>query len=204
MNRRSGFSAAIVGPDGAGKSTLLESLERSLPFPVTVAKVSVHSTGRRIRPAALRWVARSLRGARFMVEIRVRLWLGQTVLWDRHPLEDGVTARMGRRVMGRGRGWMSLLAPAPDLLVVLDAPVPVLRSRRREQDPEQLANLRTAYLALAKRHPHVIVNAARPPAEVRDRVATAIRHSRNRLCAGTNDGGEPGRGPDDAPGGADR
>ncbi len=89
------------------------------------------------------------------------------MLWDCHPIEDRVTGRTGR-VLGRRRGWLARLAPAIDMLVVLDAPAQYVLRHRPNEDAARLASLRDAYLRLAASMPSVIIDARQSRETVRD------------------------------------
>ena len=74
------------------------------------------------------------------------------------------------------------IIPKPDLFILLDAPVDVLRSRAQEVSYAETNNQREAYLELFGNLPSgIVVDAAMPIAEVVDRVRDIIfRHDENR------------------------
>jgi thymidylate kinase len=67
------------------------------------------------------------------------------------------------------------LAPAPDLVILLDAPPEVLRARKQEVPMDEVVRQRTAYLELARTlRSVVVVNAGQPPEHVIHDAVTAI------------------------------
>jgi thymidylate kinase len=76
---------------------------------------------------------------------------GRTVIFDRYVYDAEVDAA----VEGRGRReqrllrWIRRRFPAPDLVLVLDAPGEVLFTRKGEHDVERLECLRGAYAVIA-------------------------------------------------------
>jgi thymidylate kinase len=153
--RRPGVTVAMLGPDGAGKSTLIASLARSFYFPVRIYHLGLYGTGRR----RLGWFSR-LPGVETGYQL-ARLWLtygagayqrrrGRLVLFDRHGYEAllparGTTSwkrRLRRVLVGR-------LSPAPDLVLVLDAPPHLLFARKGEHGEAALATQRAGYRRLA-------------------------------------------------------
>jgi hypothetical protein len=109
---------------------------------------------------------------------------------DRFPwdvLLPGVSHRRRRVQRAVFGSW-----PAPDVLVVLDAPGALLYDRKGEGDPASLEAAREAYLALAEttrrkgRSEVVVVDATDSPARVQGAVTAAVW----RLVA-TRMGGQP-------------
>lgn len=85
---------------------------------------------------------------------------GHLVLFDRHFFLD-VSIDPLRYRYG-GPLWfarlMERLLPGPDLVILLDAPIEVLQTRKQEISPEEAARQRLAYLELVQKLPnsHVI------------------------------------------------
>src|SRR6185503_3673897 len=106
------------------------------------------------------------------------------VIFDRYPYEallaaptrSGALSRARRSLLGRS-------LPAPDLIVVLDAPGEVLHRRKPEHPIERLDRDRESYRALAKRLPRaLVVDATRPLEEVRRDVTEGVWLAYRRRC----------------------
>ena len=78
------------------------------------------------------------------------------------------------------------LSPGLDLVVLLDAPPEVLRSRKQEVPLEEVARQRAAYLELARTLPTaVVVNAAQPAEDViQDALTVILDHWARRAGSG--------------------
>jgi thymidylate kinase len=144
----------------------------------------------------------SLRGARLALRIGAQLWRwcraqalrlrGRLVLFDRYACDALLPARWPLGPRGRLRRWLlGHACPAPQLIVVLDAPGEVLHARTGEHDPALLEAERRAYLRLARdRARAIVVDATREPDRVRRDVTAAIwaayqsRWARKRFTPG--------------------
>ncbi len=106
---------------------------------------------------------------------------GKVVVFDRYVFDPRVRGA-GSNIRAAVRGWLlSAGAPKPDLVLVLDAPVAVLHSRKDEQTPERLERLREAYLDLAHtRSDAQVVDASRDLATVVADVTQRI-HGQRRI-----------------------
>jgi hypothetical protein len=176
---RSGRTVAMLGPDGAGKSALVDLVGRGGPLPIRSVYLGLYGgsrAGTRKRGVPGLGLARRLMAM-------WRGWLigwwharrGRLVLFDRHPYDarlgdpgaGSLTARLRRVVLGHA-------LPAPDVVIVLDAPAEVLFARKPEHSVDRIEAQRRRYLALADRlgRAHV-VDASAPIDEVARRV-TAI------------------------------
>ena len=174
---RRGMTVALVGPDGAGKSSSAAALARSFPLAVRTVYMSPAMTPRR---------GPSPRGARLALRIGAQLsrWCraqalrlrGRLVLFDRYAYDALLPARWPLGPRGRLRRWLlGHACPAPQLLVVLDAPGELLHARTGEHDPAVLEAERRAYLRLARgRARAIVVDATREPDHVRRDVTAAI------------------------------
>jgi thymidylate kinase len=195
---------AFIGPDGAGKSFVLNAAAREFapsfrtirsfhlrprligrkPLnqgPVTdphgqPPRGKVASTAKVIDlwcDYLLGYLARILPGV-----IRTEMMLFDRCLYD--LLVDS------RRIRYGGPPWLlraaARLAPGPDLVILLDAPPEVLRSRKQEVTPAEAARQRTAYLDLARSLPSaVVVNAGQPADDViHDALAAILAHLERR------------------------
>lgn len=108
---------------------------------------------------------------------------GYLVVYDRHFIFDdlpGPSARLAtRRLTDRIHNWfLYTLYPRPDLVILLDAPVEVLYSRKQEVPPWYLQQNREQLLEKREYAPKWIqVDASKPLAEVIETVSAAV-HSR--------------------------
>jgi thymidylate kinase len=162
--RRYGPVIAVLGPDGAGKSTLLQELERRIPLGVhlaylggkrrspshrVVAKTASRRSRRLVSSAAgeVAFVARHLlRGARRLVGVYARAWMGTIVLCDRHPIEAlAIDPRRTAPARMFERFVLRRIMPWPDVIIVLDAPPEVLYGRKQEHPLERLIAWRERY-----------------------------------------------------------
>lgn len=157
--RRRGPVVAVLGPDGAGKGSILDGVTARLPVGVT----RVYLGNRRTSGGAGRSTRRSTRLSTWreavfllrkalplyaaLVTAYAAAWRGHVVLCDRHPSEvlavrperTPVGARLERLLLAR-------LVPAPDRVVVLDAPGELLHARKGEHDAQTLERWRQGYL----------------------------------------------------------
>ena len=174
---RRGMTVALVGPDGAGKSSSAAALARSFPLAVRTVYMSPAMTPRR---------GPSPRGARLALRIGAQLWRwcraqalrlrGRLVLFDRYAYDALLPARWPLGPLGRLRRWLlGHACPAPQLIVVLDAPGELLHARTGEHSPVVLEAERRAYLRLARgRARAIVVDATHEPDRVRRDVTGAI------------------------------
>jgi hypothetical protein len=147
-----------------------------------LVRLRVEGTSRSL-PA--RWGRRVLRVALALASgatVRLARARGRTVVWDRHPFEDRMAARLGRSVPRSRRAMIPRWIPDPDLVIVLDVPVETLHARRPELSATELETRRATYLDLAARSPlaHVVDATATP-----DLVVERIRQLVNRYRDGT-------------------
>lgn len=178
MRRKRGVSVAIAGVDGVGKSTLVGSVAAACDLPIRVAKTRIHSGSKR-SPRPWFWMMRTLRSTRQYVEARLAVRRGEIVLWDRHPMEHKMMSEFGRDMLGRGRGWLARVAPRPDMLVVLDAPIEMLLERRPDESATTMIAMREGYLRLSESVPSLVIDAMQPAAVVRDElIATLVELGR--------------------------
>jgi thymidylate kinase len=177
---RPGTTVAVLGPDGAGKSTVVRTLARELPDARLAYLGAYPRDGRTARrPAGLDTIERCLRLALRGAVVEGHRRRGRTVLLDRHPREvpfgpptRSWRARLRRRLVAR-------MVPAPDVLVVLDAPAAVLHARKPEHRLDEVERMRERYRRLAETQGAVVVDVDRPladvVADVRDAVAMGPR-----------------------------
>ena len=176
---RPGLTIALVGPDGAGKSTLAERIEKSLGLPVRCVYMGLWQRGSSRLPNFVRVFEIPFRPfriwGRYLRAVGHRR-LGRVVVFDRYPL-DATLPPKGRllRLKLIYFWFLAHCVPAPDLLVILDAPGELLFARKREEDPVSLERDRRYFRALAERVKNsVIVDVSPPEADVFEQVDRVI------------------------------
>lgn len=184
----SGLCVAVLGPDGSGKTTLLDALERRADERFAAVRrfhLRPHfgrgprddgpvvdpqgDTPRGVIPSVAKlgwwWMDFSL-GHLFVVGPAVRR--SSLVLFDRYYhdiLVDPARYRYGASIrLARAVGRC---VPMPDVFVVLQAPVPTLRARKREVERIETERQREAYAKLAADLPNAhLVDSSRPVEDV--------------------------------------
>lgn len=200
MVQPTGCWIAFMGPEGSGKSPALNAATREFaPSFRTIRGFHLQpqligSWAASQGPAAVQY-GQPVRGTAASMATVVGIWLDyvfgylgrilpglirtELVLFDRcfyDLLADSRLIRYG------GPPWLlrtaARLSPGPDLVIVLDAPPEVLRSRMQDAPLEDAARQRAAYLELARTLPNaVVVNAAQPAEDViHDALAAIVAH----------------------------
>src|SRR5918994_5717794 len=137
-----GLSVALLAPDGAGKSTLAADLVRRSPVPAWTAHLGLYPRGEReFAVPGARLAARVARQWRRYVAGRLRVARGWLVIFDRYPYDALLPSSAPRGRLDRlRRTLLGRCLPAPDLVVLLDAPGSVLAARNDERtvaEPER-------------------------------------------------------------------
>jgi thymidylate kinase len=97
------------------------------------------------------------------------------VVFDRHGLDAAVAGRRSGGAASRlRRRLLAGALPAPDVLVVLDAPAEVLLARKGEHDVATLEAQRARYRRLAERPGAALVDATGDPEAVRREVTDLV------------------------------
>jgi thymidylate kinase len=151
---RRGLLVAVMGPDGAGKSTLLSAMGAVWPWPHERIYLGLWpDTASSSRLAPYLWpVRRPVRAFTRYLRGALAASRGRLVLFDRYVYDAAVPPRGSHQKLKRL--YFRLLmrsAPAPDLVVLLDAPGEVLFARKREMTPELLDADRTELTAHLER-----------------------------------------------------
>jgi thymidylate kinase len=120
--------------------------------------------------------------------------LGRMVIYDRYVYDALVSSHQPTGRLKQLYMWMlGHSCPAPDLVLVLDAPGEVMFARKGEDSPEALEEQRQSLLALRGRIPHVqVVDTTRGEAavcaDVLDRIWSECRcrwSANQRRCVGS-------------------
>ncbi|HVP50334.1 MAG TPA: hypothetical protein VMT56_03840 [Candidatus Bathyarchaeia archaeon] len=200
-----GLWVVVLGPDGAGKSSVIEAIGDGIAAGFT-QRESYHlrpqmfGGRRRVAPnrAPHAQTARSmavtylkflyLLAANWLAyfgAVRPQVAQGKLVVFDRYFTDCLVDTRRYRIPTGTGKvaALVEKLMPQPDLQIVLDAPVDVLHGRKREVPASEVERQRQEYRQLAEELPNVVlVDAARPLAEVVDDVVEQVIERRLRMA----------------------
>ncbi|MGR7024946.1 hypothetical protein [Geodermatophilus sp. URMC 62] len=142
---------------------------------------------------------RLLRVARIGMAARWHRGLGHLVVLDRTPHEVRLrTAGLNGRLNALA---VRLLAPTPDLVILLDAPPEVLFARKGEHSVEVLNGLRRSYRTMLEQFPaHATVDARADAQTVRRQALQVIQEhwpaGHRRAGHGTRRPGGSGRKPE--------
>jgi len=179
-------TVALLAPDGAGKSTVAAGLQKSFFFPVRSIYMGLYQKNAP-RSAQRRTPGLGLIGHLFTqwrryLTARYHQARGRLVVFDRYIFDALLPARQRLTWLQRWRRWLLARAcPAPDLVLVLDAPGEVLYARKGEHSPAWLEQQRQHYLALLPYLPQmVVIDATRDAERVRREVTAVIWRSHAR------------------------
>ena len=177
-----GVSVGLLGPDGAGKSTLATSIQNSFIFPVRSIYMGltggflVHADKLRI-PLLVIPGRLCVLWSRY-IRAQYHQLRGRLVIFDRYIYDGLVPPPEQLNWLKQLSRWLdSHACPAPDLVLMLDAPGDVMYQRKgqRKHKPEELESARQQFLALQPRIPQFqIVDATRTRDQVRADVVARI------------------------------
>lgn len=178
--RPNALTVAVMAPDGAGKSTLVAGIRESFYFPTHTIYMGLYQKGGESATPA------PVRGAGF-VRFAVTQWQRylkaryhqaqrKLVIFDRYTYDALLSSHPGLTYPQRLRRWLlAHVCPAPDLVIVLDAPGETLFARKGEHPLAKLEKQRQFYLKLQSRIQQVIVvDATLDTDQVRRRVIAQI------------------------------
>lgn len=175
--RPQALTVALLAPDGAGKSTLAKGVQTSFYFPVRSVYMGLYQKGTNA-------ARRRIPGLGFVSQLITQWWRylaaryhqarGRLVIFDRYTFDALLPPPQRLSWLGRLRRWsLAHACPAPDLVLVLDAPGEVLYARKGEHSVAFLEQQRQRYLELQSYLPQTIVVDATCNAEDVRREATA-------------------------------
>lgn len=175
------ITVALLAPDGAGKSTLAAAIRHSFYFPVRSIYMGLYQqgTGRSTLlrlPPGLSFAGRLIRQWSRYLTARYHQARGRLVIFDRYTYDTLLPPRAHLGRLRRWRRWLLAHAcPAPDLVLMLDAPGEVLYARKGEHSVAFLEQQRRSYLKLQPDLPQmVIIDAARDAEQVRREALSLI------------------------------
>jgi thymidylate kinase len=177
---RRGLSAALIGTDGAGKSTLAHEVRKTFCFPASVVYMGLWQSGdepdRHRWRSLLRVISRPATIERRYVSARIHQLLGRLVIFDRYTYDAYLPPQPPLAGAKKLYFWVLAHAcPAPDVLLLLDAPGAITAARKDEHTPQELECQRRNFLHLRERLPGLeVVDATRPKAEVKAEIAHRI------------------------------
>jgi thymidylate kinase len=175
---RRGASVALLAPDGAGKSTLAAHLLAQKHLRARLIYMGLNLDASVVGLPTTRWFRRHANGAggnsikRFFAKVfnfpntLLEQWYrsltgfyyrlrGRTVVFDRYIYDNWLNPSPTRVLKRFRRFLMERTCPAPDIVILLDAPGTVLFSRKHEHDVQSLEKKRQAYLQVGTRIPNL-------------------------------------------------
>lgn len=195
MTARTARSVVFLGPDGAGKTTLLTLIEAELATRNVDFRRYYFAPGylKRYRPSDTQKITTNPHEGQqysgLLVGMKISLMLfefilgvpmvkrrNRLVLFDRFIHDLLVDPRRYR--MDRVRWWMRalmILAPRPDLCVIITAPADVIQARKQEVSPEETERQVLVYKAATRFFPRAIaVENVGPPEATAQRIVEEI------------------------------
>jgi thymidylate kinase len=178
-----GISVTLLAPDGAGKSTLADLIQESFYFPVSKLYMGLYQKGKEAKHRfSIPGVGLSKRLIRIWIHyIKAVLLLarGQFVIFDRYTYDAFLSPRREQSILQKARRWLlSHSCPAPDLVIVLDAPGEILFARKGEHSVASLEDQRRGYLKLNSYLPQLDVVDASQDIDLVRREVTSLMWKR--------------------------
>ncbi len=208
VRRPTGLTVAFLGIDGVGKSTVIRGVMSALTpvfaraqyfhFKPQVIPVSprqpevpmVHPQGKADGLSLRSLVRLGYYLLDYWIGYAGKVWLRRArttlVMFDRYFYDLSIDpVRLRHRWSMALAGWLARAVPSPDLVIVLDAPPEVVRSRKQEVPClEEGTREREEYLRLAKRLPNAhVVDATEDDTAVVRRVQQIILDHMARRAA---------------------
>jgi hypothetical protein len=173
-------AVALLAPDGAGKSTLATDIQQSFYFPVQLVYMGLYqkkgADTAPVRVSGVGFVRRLFRQWQRYLTARYHQAKGRFVIFDRYTYDALLPSQQHLSRMKQWRRWLLAHAcPAPDLVLILDAPGEVLYARKEEHSAMVLEEQRQGYLKLQQYLPRaVVVDATREVEHVRREVTSLM------------------------------
>lgn len=179
-SRPKSIKIALLAPDGAGKSSLATSISKSFYFPTRIIYMGLYQKETkdhiisRIPGISFIWRLNTQWGR--YLKARFHQSRRRLVIFDRYTYDVLLTPLDGLNKLRRLRRWLLANAcPAPELVLLLDAPGEMLYKRKREHSIDFLEKQRKGYKNLASvLHQMFVVDASQEADAVRRQVTALI------------------------------
>jgi hypothetical protein len=170
---------AFLAPDGAGKSTVVRGIQGSFYFPVRSIYMGLYqkdgSPKKRALLPGIGFLRRMLTQWGRYLAARYHQFQGRLVVFDRYSYDALLPSPKSLNLLRRARRWLlGHACPAPDLVIVLDAPGEMLFDRKGEHSATLLEAQRQGYLKLRQVVPRVVVVDATKNADLVRREVTGL------------------------------